>query len=150
MSLTGVSMPGGGIAVPVPISLINSNSGVLQNQGIFVSSLSGVPGANTVSGTMAGNAATNVSRQQVRIVFSLWLTVLCLACCLLYRKVGEVNVCRQECIVCRDCQFKKYQILYIENFSHLEILVKIMLGRCVKFSLSPIIAISRTLNEDLY
>ena len=85
VSLTGVSMPGGGIAVPVPISLINSNSGVLQNQGIFVSSLSGMPAANTVSGTMAGNAATNVSRQ-VRIVCSLWLTVLCLACCLLYCK----------------------------------------------------------------
>lgn len=27
VSLTGVSMPGGGIAVPVPISLINTNSG---------------------------------------------------------------------------------------------------------------------------
>lgn len=27
MSLTGVSMPGEGIAVPVPISLINTNSG---------------------------------------------------------------------------------------------------------------------------
>ena len=38
---------------------------------------------------------------------------------------------------------------YIGNFSRLEILAKIRLGRCVKFSLSPIFAISRTPNEDV-
>ena len=34
-------------------------------------------------------------------------------------------------------------------FSRREILAKMMLGRCVKFSPSPIFAISRTLNEDV-
>ena len=35
------------------------------------------------------------------------------------------------------------------EFSHQEILAKMMLGRCVKFSLSPIFAISWTLNENI-
>ena len=38
---------------------------------------------------------------------------------------------------------------YIGNFSRREILVKMTIPRCVKFSLSPIFAISRTLNEDV-
>ena len=38
---------------------------------------------------------------------------------------------------------------YIGNFSRWEILAKTTLGRRVKFSLSPIFAISRTLNEDV-
>ena len=38
---------------------------------------------------------------------------------------------------------------YIGNFSLREILVKMRIPRCVKFSLSPIFAISRTLNEDV-
>ena len=38
---------------------------------------------------------------------------------------------------------------YIGNFSRREILAKMMLGKCVKFSPSPIFAISRTLNKDL-
>ena len=38
---------------------------------------------------------------------------------------------------------------YIGNFSRQEILAKMTLGRCVKFSPSPIFSISRTLNEDL-
>ena len=36
------------------------------------------------------------------------------------------------------------------NFSRREILAKMPLERCVKFSLSPIFAISRTLNEDVW
>ena len=36
-------------------------------------------------------------------------------------------------------------IPHIGNFSRLEILAKMMLGRCVNFSLSAISAISRTL-----
>ena len=40
-------------------------------------------------------------------------------------------------------------IPYIGNFLRQEILARMMLGSCVKFSLSPILAISRTLNEDL-
>ena len=40
-------------------------------------------------------------------------------------------------------------ILYIGNFLHREILAKMLPGRCVKFSLSPIFAISRTLNWDV-
>ena len=39
-------------------------------------------------------------------------------------------------------------IPYIGNFSRRELLAKMPLGRCVNFSLSPIFAISRTLNED--
>ena len=42
------------------------------------------------------------------------------------------------------------KVPYIGNFSRWEILAKMMLGRCVKFSLSPIFAISRTLNEDVW
>ena len=38
---------------------------------------------------------------------------------------------------------------YIRNFSRQEILVKMMFGRCVKFTLSPIFANSRILNEDV-
>ena len=38
---------------------------------------------------------------------------------------------------------------YIGNFSSREILAKMMLGWCVKFSLSPIFAISWTLNKDI-
>ena len=47
---------------------------------------------------------------------------------------------------------KYYQnsyIPYIGNFSRREILTKLPLGRCVKFSMSPIFAISRALNEDV-
>ena len=40
-------------------------------------------------------------------------------------------------------------ILYIGNFLHWEILAKMTFGGCVKFSLSPIFAFSRTLNEDI-
>ena len=40
-------------------------------------------------------------------------------------------------------------IPYIGNFSRREILAKMPLGRCVKFSLSPIFAISWTLNEEV-
>ena len=42
----------------------------------------------------------------------------------------------------------KSPIPYIGNFSRREILAKRTLGRRVKFSLSPIFAISRTFNED--
>ncbi|XP_078326407.1 transcription factor SPT20 homolog isoform X5 [Crassostrea virginica] len=59
VSLTGVSMPGGGIAVPVPISLINTNSGVLQNQSIFVSSLP----SGSLSSTTTGSLPVSVSRK---------------------------------------------------------------------------------------
>lgn len=59
VSLTGVSMPGGGIAVPVPISLINTNSGVLQNQSIFVSSLP----SGSMSSTTTGSVPVSVSRK---------------------------------------------------------------------------------------
>ena len=38
---------------------------------------------------------------------------------------------------------------YIGNFSRREIFVKMRIRRCVKFSLSPIFAISMTLNEDV-
>ena len=38
---------------------------------------------------------------------------------------------------------------YIGNFSRREILVKMRIRRCFKFSLSPIFAISMTLNEDV-
>ena len=41
-------------------------------------------------------------------------------------------------------------IPYIGNFSRREILAKMPLGRCVKFSMSPFFTISRTLNEDVY
>ena len=40
-------------------------------------------------------------------------------------------------------------IPYIRNFSHPEIMAKMKLGRCVKLKLSPIFAMSRTLNEDV-
>ena len=43
----------------------------------------------------------------------------------------------------------KSRVPYIGNFSRREILAKMMLGWCVKFSLSPIFAISWTLNEDV-
>ena len=39
---------------------------------------------------------------------------------------------------------------YIGNFSRRGILAKMSLGWCAKFSLSPIFAISRTLNEDVW
>ena len=45
--------------------------------------------------------------------------------------------------------FSKFKVPYIGNFLHREILAKMTLGRCVKFSLSPIFPISRTLNEDV-
>ena len=40
-------------------------------------------------------------------------------------------------------------IPYIGNFSRLEILAKMPLGRCVKCSLSPIFAISRRINKNV-
>ena len=43
----------------------------------------------------------------------------------------------------------KFIIPYIGNYSRREILAKTPLGRCVKFSLSPIFAISKTLNESV-
>ena len=43
----------------------------------------------------------------------------------------------------------KYVVPYIRNFSRREFLAKMTLGRCVKFSLSPFFAISKTLNEDV-
>nr|XP_022325785.1 transcription factor SPT20 homolog isoform X4 [Crassostrea virginica] len=66
VSLTGVSMPGGGIAVPVPISLINTNSGVLQNQSIFVSSLP----SGSLSSTTTGSLPVSVSRKLMRSKFN--------------------------------------------------------------------------------
>ena len=44
---------------------------------------------------------------------------------------------------------KHYTIPHIGNFSHEEILAKMSLGRCDKFSLSSIFAIIRILNEDV-
>ena len=41
------------------------------------------------------------------------------------------------------------KILYIRNISRWEIFAKMTLGRCFKFSVSPILAISRTLIEDV-
>ena len=41
-----------------------------------------------------------------------------------------------------------WHTVYWEFFAW-EILVKMMLARCVEFSLSPIFAISRTLNKDV-
>ncbi|KAK3099204.1 hypothetical protein FSP39_000975 [Pinctada imbricata] len=61
VSLTGVSMPGGGIAVPVPITLINTNSGVIQNQGIFVTSLSGISTTSTASSIASTNASSSTA-----------------------------------------------------------------------------------------
>ncbi|XP_064608433.1 transcription factor SPT20 homolog isoform X1 [Liolophura sinensis] len=55
VSLTGVSVPGGGIAVPVPINMINTSPSLLQNQGIIVSSL-----PNQTSS--AGNTSTTTSQ----------------------------------------------------------------------------------------
>lgn len=57
-----LSMPGGGIAVPVPISLINTNAGVLQNHGgIFVTSNPGnLPTASTVSSASSSNTQVYV------------------------------------------------------------------------------------------
>ena len=43
----------------------------------------------------------------------------------------------------------KYYIPYIGNFSRRAILAKKTLRGCVKFSLSPIFAISRTFNENV-
>ncbi|XP_041358988.1 transcription factor SPT20 homolog [Gigantopelta aegis] len=58
VSLTGVSMPGGGIAVPVPITLINTNPSILQNQaGIIVSSLPNVVTAVSSSESAATTGA---------------------------------------------------------------------------------------------
>ena len=45
--------------------------------------------------------------------------------------------------------FRFKGIPYIGNFSRREILAKMSLRRCVKYSLSFIFAISRTLNEDV-
>ena len=42
-----------------------------------------------------------------------------------------------------------FELPYIGNFLRKEILAKMTVWRCVKFSLSPIIAISRTLIEDV-
>lgn len=60
VSLTGVSMPGGGIAVPVPISLINTNSGVLQNQSIFVSSLPSGSMSSTTTGSVPVSTSSSI------------------------------------------------------------------------------------------
>ncbi|XP_061165459.1 transcription factor SPT20 homolog isoform X2 [Saccostrea echinata] len=60
VSLTGVSMPGGGIAVPVPISLINTNAGVIQNQNIFVSSLPSGSLSSTTSGSVPVSTSSSV------------------------------------------------------------------------------------------
>ena len=46
-----------------------------------------------------------------------------------------------------SCFFSCYRIS--GNFSRLESLAKKMHGRCVNFSLSLILAFSRTLNEDV-
>lgn len=75
VSLTGVSMPGGGIAVPVPISLINTNSGVLQNQSIFVSSLP----SGSLSSTTTGSLPVSVSRKLVRMHGNQMSTIVCIA-----------------------------------------------------------------------
>ena len=42
-----------------------------------------------------------------------------------------------------------HQIVYVWNFSRREILEKMPLGMCVKFLLSHIFAISRTIQEDV-
>ncbi|XP_056012518.1 transcription factor SPT20 homolog isoform X2 [Ostrea edulis] len=60
VSLTGVSMPGGGIAVPVPISLINTNSGVIQNQNVFVSSLPSGSLSSTTTGSVPVSTSSSV------------------------------------------------------------------------------------------
>ena len=49
--------------------------------------------------------------------------------------------------LCRQIKLTWKDIPYIGNFSRREILAKMTLGWCVKFSLSPIFAISRTPNE---
>lgn len=56
-----MSITGGNIAVPVPISVVNSNAGVLQNQGgIFVSSLPGLISMATTAAS--GNTSTTLSQ----------------------------------------------------------------------------------------
>ncbi|XP_048243565.1 transcription factor SPT20 homolog [Haliotis rufescens] len=64
VSLTGVSMPGGGIAVPVPITMINNNSSLLQNQGILVSSLPNMAASVTSSSTDSAAASVSQSSNQ--------------------------------------------------------------------------------------
>ena len=62
-----MSITGGNIAVPVPISLVNSNAGVLQNQGgIFVSSL---PGLISMA-TTAASSNTSTTLSQISQVYS--------------------------------------------------------------------------------
>lgn len=65
VSLTAVSVPGGGIAVPVPISVI-SNTGVLQNPSgsILVSSLPGVAAVSSTTASSSGALGLNNPQKQ--------------------------------------------------------------------------------------
>lgn len=62
-----MSLTGGSIAVPVPISLVNSSAGVLQNQGgIFVSSLPGlVSMATTAASSSSSTTLAQISQSNV-------------------------------------------------------------------------------------
>lgn len=67
VSLTGVSVPGGGIAVPVPINMINTSPSLLQNQGIIVSSLPNqTSGAGGAAGSSSGGSSSTTSSQVSR------------------------------------------------------------------------------------
>ena len=62
-----MSIPGGSIAVPVPISLVTSNAGMVHNQGgIFVSSLPGlVSMATTAASSNASTTLTQLSQVEM-------------------------------------------------------------------------------------
>ena len=93
---------------------------------------SGVPGYGWVYDCSARKAVTGCQRASMTVDL---------------RGTGFV-VSPQVRVILRTCTTLDL-IPYIGNFSRRVILAKMTLGRCVKFSLSLIFAISRTLNENV-